>query len=342
MTNMNATADSQEQLMNKLAEGFGIKTKGQSLGEGAYSWVSQRVASSYSPQAEQLGRNLASSSGLSDVRVEQAGKYAGVVWRTAVPMGLTAYKSSQNIRNTIGRYLGLSNEYQRSLKASGARNFGMITSLNTDLEVINNERVLLGSKAKNDTKTMLSSLMLDVPNVLATHLQSVIDELNPHKSKKKKNKRELASEVSKGHKAAAKTVNENIDKWLDAAAVSGEGKKRKYSGLLNGVIKSFNDGAGLESLNNPKNRYTVLKDIKERALGTVVTTGASLLKPTLTQIFNISSDAAFNKPTAGKMIQALEKHLKKNASPVGLTLPGCTKKECTLEEYVMDLSLIHI
>jgi hypothetical protein len=318
-----------EKALKKLAGKFGLA--GDSLGEMVYGFASQRVASRYAPNVEKLSRNIAEKY-TSKENANKIAKFAAGTWLNVVPAGYTIYKSSVKFRKTTGSYLNLSKDYRRSLAASGATSINMMTGMRTDLEVIKNDRSLLGKKAKNDTKSMLLSLLLDIPNILSGRLKTTIDKLNPRKIRNDK--------TGKAQKIADET-HKQIDGFLDKHAVDGEGVDREYDGFLDSALRMANDDEGLESLNDRKTRYKTLLDFKSKYLSDIITLTASTLKPTLTQFFNVQSESAYTAPTAGKMIMALEKELKKNPSPVSLGLPGASNKNSTLSEYITDIFVQH-
>ena len=338
-----------EQMMKEMAKGFGIDTKGKSLVEFGIGWAGEELASSTSPAAERVGHNLAIASGLKEGAANKVATYVAFAWRTVLTSSMTLYNAFRDMKKTLSAYTGLSTNHRRSLAATGHKNYGMVTALNTDLEVVRNERKLLASQGKNELKGMFLDMLLDAPSNAASSAKAFVQKLKAaERYRKTTPRKKFKQEVYDQLELEAKTAEASFDSVI-AKLNKGTPDAPEYNSAANSLTKLINRdegaqmrmGAGLETLKTREDKIEFVENANRNVLGFAVKRGLQTLKPMAKKFFNLQGKDAFTKPTAGKMIKELGAYLKKNPSPVGITLPGCSRKECSLEEYIMDIFQQH-
>lgn len=284
------------------------------------------------------------------------GNRAEKLWRTAIPFLPDVYTGGKRVLKDVSYYGDINEGFSRVLNATNPTNYGYFTMFRSDLEVIQNLRKEVSRKTKNSIKGCLVDLLGSVPNAISARLDGYIDYLDPSKRKKKKGNRAVKEYTVLHEKIEEKSnqANAYFDSWLTkletedsrdkrAAAIEKNNKRipnREYPFLVNTVLDIADVDA--KSLDDKGKRVEVIKRVKgyvfnEIFLGLFLS-GVEKVKG----LIRYKGDDEFSKPTAGKMILALEAELRKNPGLVRVSLPGVDDKDVRLEDYIESIFRQHL
>lgn len=337
------TQDASMQLLSKLAEGAGLKTGKQTLLEGVYSYFSSDVANWLTPISRTIGGSAAKAMGLNSETGEKLGEDT---IRTLVPMGMTLYKASSKFRKNLQAYLGIKDDLSRVLHNNSSMDLGMISMLNSDLEVVKNQRRMISAVMKNDLKNVGVSMLADVPSIIRARLDGLVEKLetNPRKTKayKKLGTKTEKEAYIEQHTENLASFHENIDgklskfSWFDP---DGQSDYKQFAMLLN-LVKGDKE-IDFDKLDTAEERYKLVDAMRKHLFRRTNTTVISSFKGPLNSFLNVKSDKEVRSLTALTMIKSLERYMVKNPSPVTVKLEGASNKEGSLSDYIVDIFKQH-
>ena len=345
MVAQNANIDLEKMLANMASRGVeqqtGLKiptswaaAKDFLLGSGT-AWLSENGA----PRIADSAERIALSYGRDETQAADVGRLAENAWRAGVPLIPVIYESACKYKDSIGDYLSVGGRFSTVLKAQG-KSDNFYNAITSDLEVVNNERKRLADKITNDSKSTVVHAASTLPAQIGSQLDKMITDLETSANKelnpKKKNKKGPSDPASKLRLDAADKINKTFDELLKSASDGKEGYKTGAN-----VAAAMALGLkGMEDLESPVGRVKLLESLKQTYFNKFIAGGATGVRKYLSEKLSVKSDKELQH-SATVMIGALAKHLEKNASPVELNLPGCSRKSCTLEEYIVDIFAQH-
>ena len=295
------------------------------------------------PKVGRFAEKVAQNFGRNEQESAAIGRIANSGWRSGVLFVPTIYKAYNRYKDSIGDYLNAGSQFSNTLKSQN-KSANFFNAVNSDLEVIVNYRNHKVGKVSNSSKLMLIDAVATLPAQLGTRIDQVINDIKAvdsaertkGKSRKKSNK---STEISR---KAAEKLNEGFEKGLKYLEV-GETKngEKQYNAFANIAASTFTSIDDLDDLNDTIGRVQFLQNLKDKYFGTVSAGFSTTISGMISSKLDIKNDKELNKINAASMIDALTKHLKKNPSATELSLIGCHKKGCSLDEYIVDIFAQH-
>jgi len=342
---VNANVDL-ESMLAKLAStgaeeklGFKIPTswaaaKNFVVGGGA-AVLSERGAKKVAAFAERIAYSSTQDKEKSAV----IGRMAEGAWRRGVPFLPVIFEAGKNYQKTLGEYFGLGAKFSTSLTSQG-KGANFFNAVNSDLEIVRNERARLSNTITNHSKSMFIHAASTLPTQIGTQLDSMIEDLEvagvENSTEPNKKPTDLSEKATQIRVEAAGKINQGFSNVLKTLS-----DDRGNYNIFANVGASFFTKYDLKDLEQPTKRALFLSELKSTYFGPVVSGASASIRKLLSAKLEVKTDKELQKTNAAMMVDALSKHLKKNPSPIELSLTGCSKKGCSLEDYILDIFAQH-
>lgn len=348
------TAPDLEALLTKmvskgLEEQTGVKmpTGASSLKDAVIGGVTAKLSELGGPRIARTAERIAFGVNKDAEKSAYIGRLAENTWRAGLPFLPVIYESGKKYHKSIGNYFHVGQQFSTALKAqSGHASF--FTAVNSDLEVVKNERARLSHIITNDSKSMLIHALSTLPAQVGTQLDKIIKDIElqgRHQNgaaKSDDDKNPTLSDVSKQMRLrSAEKINKAFGKVLETISTEDEQTgKRKFNSML-GVLTSILASTNIKDLDDPMGRAGFLRSIKDSYFAPHIAGIASGIRKFLSSKLDVRTDKDLHKATAATMIAALEKELVKNPNATRVTLLGAHKRDESLADYIVDIFQQH-
>lgn len=297
------------------------------IGSGVYK-SSEIIA----PRLGRFAEKVAYNFGKNEEESAVIGRMANNTWRSGVLLLPTLIKAGSRYQQSASDYFGMGNRFSNTLKSQG-KSANFFNAVNSDLEVIRNERSHVASKIANTSKLMFIDAVATLPGQIGTRIDQVINDIKAIDSSGETQNNKKTNQSTEISRKAAEKINEGFNKTLKNL----EGDNGKYNAFANIAASTLTSVDNLNDLESPIGRVQFLQDLKNTYFGTVSAGFTNTISGFISKKMDVKTEKQMKNVNAASMISALTEHLKKNPNPTELTLIGGNKKGCTLEEYIMDI-----
>ncbi|MDG1286765.1 MAG: hypothetical protein P8P30_04275 [Rickettsiales bacterium] len=359
MTTKNATASNTdlESMLMKMASkgaekssGFKMPMSLAALKDMVIGGGAAKLSERGAPRVAKFAERAAHSYGKDAEQSARIGRMAENIWRSGIPLLPVIYESANKYRRNIGDYFTVGSRFSTAL-STHHNSSSFFTAVNSDLEVVRNERSRLSRAVTNTTKSTFVHALSTLPAQIGTQLDRMISDVElgmrgnneTNKNSKtsfKKGKHQWSAASSELRKGTADKLNSAFDKTLDMLATESSGSNRKYSGFMNLAVETV-ASVELDELDDSVGRAAFLRNIKNDYFSNFISGGAAGVRKYLSAKLAVKTDKELKQSNAADMIDALKVHLKKNPSPVSVNLVGHSKKDGSLADYIADIFAQH-
>ncbi len=332
---------------SKMAEeklGFKIPASINAAKDAFIGGGAARTAEVFAPRVAKLAENIASNMGNPD-NAANIGRITENIWRTGVPLLPVVYKTVSRYRKSVGDYFSLGDKFSTALSSQN-KSGSFFNIVNSDLEVVKNERQRISKHIHNDSKITLAEALSTIPAQIGTQLDKIIQDVkfrNLNESKADVNTKSTVSDKAEALRLkSAKAVDTGIDKTLEFLS-SDDPKKlgaRKFNSAASFVTEYFLESS-LESLQAPENRAVFLQSVKNKAFGFLTYSGAAGLSSYIGSKLDVKSEKQLKQNNAALMVSSLSDNLKKSGALDVTKLVGKSANTYTLTQYIVDIFQQH-
>jgi hypothetical protein len=316
----------------------GAKGLFDTLKVGIADWLANLTG----PAAGRFGTKLASRFTTNKERAGNLGRGFETGYRMFIPTFISSFGAFRTIYRDTRSYLKMNHNFQPALALHTNKNVKPSSFYKSDLEVVRNARSLSASKIKHSSTGALVNVVAMMPLNAMNYLKQMVSNDRARGEHAEKYDEELGklSTYEQGRIKAARKWNAKLEKWFDK--LNPDNMKGMHVGLAN-AASHLATGEDLKYYHE-KDRYSgrrkrdhidFINDVTRGNVANSLSLLSGGIATTLNSLIGRKSREAYEKPTAAKMIFALEAEFAKNPSLSSVSgLIGQPEGSDRIEDYI--------